>query len=390
MFRKVKFYTLNLRKKVFTILLCTFILGLLVFSKNNINAAKSGLQLWANSVVPTLFPFFIAIELLNYTNVAHILGRFFNKMMKPLFNVPGIGAYAFIMGLISGYPTGAKIVTDFRKRKLVTKVEAERLLTFTNNSGTLFILGTVGITLFGNTSIGILLLITHILACISVGVAFRFWKFNDKEILPKNTAVYNQKNTSSNMLHTSITNAINTTLIIGGFVVLFSIIISILNSSKLILVLSNLITPVANFFNINIKFCVPIISGIIELTNGVSMVAGISNKLLSTNIIITAFLLGFGGISVVLQIYAIIADCDISIFPYILGKFLQGIFASIYTFIFIKIFPFFNFDIVPVFSNNASTLQYSNYTYIVIGLFLIFITFSVIKKIKNNKIKYNI
>ncbi len=63
--------------------------------------------------------------------------------MKPIFNVPGIGAYAFIMGIISGYPVGAKIVTEFRKNGECSKVEAERLLSFSNNSGPLFIIGTV-------------------------------------------------------------------------------------------------------------------------------------------------------------------------------------------------------------------------------------------------------
>ena len=99
--------------------------------------------------------------------------------MRPLFCVPGEGAFAFIMGIISGYPTGAKIVIDFRKQGICTKAEAERLLAFTNNSGPLFIVGTIGISLFANTTTGFLLLITHILACITVGILFRFWKKND-------------------------------------------------------------------------------------------------------------------------------------------------------------------------------------------------------------------
>lgn len=361
MFSKAKFYIINLKKNLLSLLLCLFIICLLIFSRSNISAAKSGLSLWANSVVPSLFPFFIAIELLNHTNVAHILGKLLNKFMKPLFNVPGIGAYVFIMGLISGYPTGAKIVTQFRKKGMITKAEGERLLTFTNNSGALFILGTVGITLFGNTTIGILLLITHILACISVGIVFRFWKFNDNEKMNYKKINSDKKNTSSNILSASITNSINTILMIGGFIVLFSIIISILKTSKILLILSNILAPIMNIFNIDSKFCIPMISGIFELTNGISMVASLPNKLLSTNIIISAFLLGFGGISVVLQIYAIIADTDISIIPYILGKFLQGIFASIYTFIFIKIFPFFNFDLVPVFSSNIDSSKYTSF-----------------------------
>lgn len=391
MFSKVKFYTINFKKNFLSILLCLFIFCLLVFSRSNISAAKNGLSLWVNSVVPSLFPFFIAIELLNHTNVAHILGKLLNRFMKPIFNVPGIGAYIFIMGIISGYPTGAKIVTQFRENGMITKAEGERLLTFTNNSGALFILGTVGITLFGNSTIGILLLLTHILACISVGIIFRFWKLNDTEKINSNNLNKNFKASSSNILGSSISNSINTILMIGGFIVLFSIIISILNTSKVLLILSNIFIPIMNFFNIDTKFCVPIISGILELTNGISLVAGLPNKLLSTNIIISAFLLGFGGISVVLQIYAIIADTDISIIPYILGKFLQGIFASIYTFIFIKIFPFFNFDLVSVFSYDATNFRYSsfyNYNSIIAIVFfcLVFIIVTT-KCICNSKLK---
>ena len=63
--------------------------------------------------------------------------------MRPLFNVPGEGAFAFLMGLISGYPVGAKIVTDLKDNNLCTTEEAERMLCFTNNSGPLFIIGTV-------------------------------------------------------------------------------------------------------------------------------------------------------------------------------------------------------------------------------------------------------
>lgn len=137
--------------------------------------------MFANSVLPSLLPFFIATELLSYTNIVSILGKALNKFMRPVFNVPGIGSFAFIMGIISGYPIGAKIVTNFRQNELCTKEEGERLIAFTNNSGPLFIIGTVGISLFFDTRTGILLFLSHILACISVGFCFRFWKRNSRK-----------------------------------------------------------------------------------------------------------------------------------------------------------------------------------------------------------------
>ena len=172
----MKFFVIRIKRNIITIIFLLFTIGLVIFSKGNLSAAKSGLSLWATAVVPSLFPFFIATELLGYTNLIPKLGKIFEKIMKPIFNVPGEGSYAFIMGLISGYPVGAKIVSNFRQEGICTKEEAERLVSFTNNSGPLFIIGTVGCMLFGDTRTGVLLLLTHILACISVGFVMSFWK----------------------------------------------------------------------------------------------------------------------------------------------------------------------------------------------------------------------
>ena len=173
------FLVIKLKRNFFAIIFLIFAFSLLLFSKNNLIAVKNGLTLWATSVVPSLFPFFVATELLLHTNIVNFFGRILNKYMKPIFNINGKGSFCFIMGLISGYPVGAKIACEFRKKNICSKVECERLLSFTNNSGPLFIVGTVGISMFGNTTIGILLLFTHILACITVGIVFRFWKNNN-------------------------------------------------------------------------------------------------------------------------------------------------------------------------------------------------------------------
>lgn len=130
----MRIFILNLKRNIIPITFLVFTLLLIVFSSSNILAVKTGLTLWINNIIPSLFPFFIAVELLNCTNIPKILGKSLNKIMRPLFNVPGVGAYALLMGVISGYPVGAKIVTDFRNNHLCTKEEGERLLTFTNNS----------------------------------------------------------------------------------------------------------------------------------------------------------------------------------------------------------------------------------------------------------------
>ncbi len=351
MFSKYHFFILKIKRNIFALIFLAFGTGLLLFSTSNLPAIKKGLSLWANSVVPSLFPFFVATELLMNTNFINILGKFFNKIMKPLFNIRGEGSFGFIMGLISGYPVGAKIACDFRENNICSKEECERLLSFTNNSGPLFIVGSVGISMFGNSTIGLLLLITHILACITVGIIFRFWKFSSSPdyVSNKNSNYKKYKNvTFSNLgevLGKSISNSISTILMIGGFVVIFSSIISILKTSGILNSLVFILTPVFNSLHIDSSFIIGILTGLLEITNGISSISNINIKTISVNIIITAFLLGLGGLSVLLQVFSITSKTDLSIKPYIYGKILHGVLAAFYTFIAISIFPFFNFNL---------------------------------------------
>ena len=334
--RNFKFIVFKIKSLILPSLICIFILFLLMFSKNNLAAAKSGLELWANSVLPSLLPFFIATELLGYTNIVPMRGRFFSKLMRPIFNVPGEGAFAFLMGIISGYPVGAKIVANLKENKLCNKVEAERLIAFTNNSGPLFIVGTVGIGLFYNSSIGLILFCTHILSCITVGFLFRWWgKSKEKYLRNSSYSIENNILSFCNLgevLSKSIISSINTILMIGGFVVLFSIIISMLNTSHILHVLSS---HVLSVLHIPEDFSLSILTGFIEVTNGLSFISGITSLSFSFKLVICAFVLGFGGFSVLLQVLSITSKANISIKPYFIGKLLQAFFAAFYTYLII-------------------------------------------------------
>jgi sporulation integral membrane protein YlbJ len=338
----------KLKNIIIPSLFVLFAICLIIFSSSNLLAAHNGLELWANSVIPSLFPFFVATELLSHTNFINVLGKCLNRLMQPLFSIRGEGAFAFIMGIISGYPVGAKIACSLRDSNICTKEECERLLAFTNNSGPLFIIGTVGIGMFGNSLIGILLLITHILACITVGVFFRFWKTSNKStlfLINKDTN-YLQNNSVSlsnlgEVIGKSISHSISIILNIGGFIVIFSVIISILKNSNILLLLN----PIFEFLHIPSKVAESFILGIVEITNGIFALSNIPQKKLSINIILSAFLLGCGGISIFLQVWNIVSKTDLSIKPYIIGKILHGAFSAFYTFIFIWAFPIFCFDL---------------------------------------------
>ena len=347
----INFYVIKLRRNIIPILFLLFTIGLFVFSTNNISSVKNGLLLWSTSVVPSLFPFFIATELLLNTNIPIILGNISNIFMRPIFNISGPGSFVFIMGLISGCPMSAKIISNFRENNICSKEECERLLSFTNNSSPLFIIGTIGISLFRNKSIGFLLFLSHIISALIVGFIFRFWKYNKNTTIKNNNYNKFKKNkhislsNSGEIISKSISNSIKTILLVGGFIVLFSSIISICKSSGILSILSFIITPLFNYLHIDPSFISPLLTGFLEITNGISTISNISCKKISLNILITSFLLGLGGISIFLQVYSIVSKTDLSIKPYVYGKLLHSIISIIITYSLIQMFPIFNLDL---------------------------------------------
>ena len=330
----MSFLVINLKKYFFTIIFFLFMITLLIFSNNNLIAAQNGLAFWAKNVLPTLFPFFVATELLCQTNFTYILGKLLNKLIKPIFNLPGESVIAIILGTISGYPIGAKVVCNLKNQKIITKIEAERLIAFTNNSGPLFILGTVGITLFHNKHLGIILLISHIFSSLTVGYLFRFWKRNKLDVNFREIH-FNSKlspikiSEIGEILGNAIKKSISSILSVGGFIVLFSVILSILENSGIL----DIINMFLYQFGISKEISSAIFTGIIEVTNGVNLSSSIYTSLPTLSILLTSFLLGFGGISVLLQVYSIISKENISVKPYLLGKLLQGFLSILFTFI---------------------------------------------------------
>ena len=119
-------------------------LALMFWPKDSMAAARDGLTLCYNVIIPSLFPFFVLSALVVDLGLAGHLGRALEGIMRPLFNVPGACAPALALGFVGGYPVGARTALQLYQKGMCTKTEAERLLAFCNNSGPAFILGGLG------------------------------------------------------------------------------------------------------------------------------------------------------------------------------------------------------------------------------------------------------
>jgi len=317
-----------MKKYFFTVILFIIIVFCIVFPQDMINATKSGLTLWSNIIVPSLFPFLILSELIQISALPHLFEKCFAPVMKSIFKLPGISAIAVFLGMTGGYPIGAKTTTDLLKNHSISQNAANHMITFVNNAGPLFILGAIGIGLYHSTTIGILLLLSHYLSALFTGILFRFLHQTTDTEAPT-TAVHFEVIRLSNLsriLTDAIKRSIQLIFIVGGFIIIFSILNSILEKTGILLLLSKLLFP-----NIDIKTSYSILIGILEVTTGVNKIAFLQIPLLY-KLIITSMLLGFAGFSVHLQTLSVISNTNIRISRYLSGKILQSIFSGIITY----------------------------------------------------------
>lgn len=359
------------RKIIPVIIILTIMICLIIFSDSTYIIAKDAFMLWASNIVPSLLPFFICTGLLKRTPFIKLINKILTPLMKPIFNIPGCGAFAFSMGMMSGYPTGAKISAELYSDGECSREEAERLLAFTNTSGPLFIISAVGIGMFKSPQIGLLLLLTHFLGSLTVGLIFKWYKNNSLKIISQKTEeIKGKSQTSANfkasckeeseylnfqnlglIMGDVIQNSIATLLLILGYIVSFSILGDILIKLNIIPGMCNLLMPMLKIVGISRETGIGIIKGVLEVTSGLNELTSLlifDN--LNLAIILSAFLLGFGGLSVMMQTASIVAKSKLSMKAYLIGKTLHGTISAIYTYFILKYTSFFKFDIVETFS----------------------------------------
>lgn len=248
--------------------------------------------------------------------------------------------------------------------------------------------------MFLDPKIGFLFFITHFLASITVGVLFRNYKKSNITscIIPQvsiKSKTYEPLKLQNlgKVMGIAIQNSTATLLMILGYMVFFSVLSNILTNTGIENCFNILIKYIFNIFNISADLANGIFCGILEITNGLNKISNYSAISYIERLPTAAFILGFGGFSVHMQVASIISDSDLSLKPYLLGKLLQGIFASTYTFILMKFTNFFNWDVVESFSyNNSNTIlltESSNLLFILFIILTLGIICQIFKKMKS-------
>ncbi|MED3832863.1 sporulation integral membrane protein YlbJ [Peribacillus frigoritolerans] len=339
-----------LKSKSKTVLLATSVtmmaVGLIIFPQESFEASKGGLNIWWTIVFPSLLPFLIFSELLISFGVVRFIGVMLEPFMRPLFRVPGVGGFVWAMGLASGFPAGAKFTVRLRQEEQLTRIEAERLVCFTNSSNPLFLFVAVAVGFFHNPHLGIILALSHYLGNICVGIIMRFYRWKEEKShakvmtkLPSIRQAFGQMHRTriketrpfGSLLGDAVLSSIQTLLMIGGFIILFSVVNKLLFHMNITGLLASGVGGILHIFSFPDSLSLPFISGMFEMTLGSKLTSTVEEATLFQQTVMTSFILAFNGFSIQAQVASIIAATDIRFTPFFLARIAHGLLASIIT-----------------------------------------------------------
>lgn len=290
-----------------TILICYILVSMLLAPQKFLSVTYNGISAWALNVLPCILPFIFFTKLLSKSS-SNTLTSPFASIFHKTFKTSSSSAYVFFMAIISGYPVGAKMISDLYMEGRISRTDAYRMTSFCSTSGPMFIVGSVGALMFNNIRIGYFILIAHILGAIINGICYR-------NLSAKDIGQAGQDNSRSPFNFSEIViDSVLSILSVGVIIAIFFVVITAFE-------------PIFNLFPAPIK---QLLQGCVEITKGCLELSKLKNIKLS--FILTTFVISFGGFSTILQSITFLEKIKMPTGIFILQKLTHGIFSMLIAF----------------------------------------------------------
>ncbi|MGN1126388.1 MAG: hypothetical protein ACI4RI_03010 [Ruminococcus sp.] len=299
--------TLNIFTNFCTALLSAVFIALLLFDTSAYKqSVTDGLNACGNVLVPSLFPFlFLSTFIVESDGLSVVTKRL--GVLCRILRISNEGILALILCLIGGFPVGAKTVSTLYREKKISYEEAKKLSYCCVGAGPGFMITFVGQGIFHSKELGIMLFFSNM-----AGVLFTFFIQGKSTFESKDNHSPLPRKNLGEALVTSTEGAVKATLSMCGFVVLFIVINNLLS-----------LLPFWNGY----------FASLLEITSGTI------NYAKDMRFEFVGALIGFGGICVHFQIFAIIKDIKINKAYFVMMRALQGVFSGITLHILLRIFP---------------------------------------------------
>lgn len=272
-------------------------------------------HIWFNTLVPSLLPMFILSDILiNYHFIDYIPEKIIKAISK-IFNISKSAVLVLLLSLISGFPSNARNIKTAYDMNYLTKDESEHLLFFNHFANPLFVLTTVGVFFLNNKLYGIIILGSHILGNVIIGILFR----NKNNPTKSNSITKNsQSQNFGSILSKSIKKTIDSLLMISVTVTIFLIIG----------------TLISNIFKLN-GYVSVFIKSILEITMGLSELAKLNISDI-WKVVLSTMIISFGGLSIHLQVITSL-DEKIKYRKYFVGRIYHLLISGAISYIIMKI-----------------------------------------------------
>ena len=298
-----------MKRKIIIFFYICLLLFLLFHPKEALTGVKNGLGLWLNIMLPTLLPFLILTgALLKTGNIRKLLkpSAFF---WKTFFGLSPAGAYVLILGLLCGYPMGAKLAHDLYINQQISRREGEYLLTFSCNASPAFIISYLSGILLKNKISAVQMILTFLAADLFCMLFFRFVVYRghtvDSVCVNKIKKETYQQDSIGVILDVSIMDGFETITRLGGYILLFSLILA----------------SISFYWPFHAQSCM-LFTAPLELTTGLKQIASAPLPWKS-RYLASMLLTSFGGFCVMAQTKSVLEN-SLSLIPYAISKCLNA------------------------------------------------------------------
>lgn len=283
--------------------------AIIAYPERYIKTTFGGFSLWAECVLPSLFPFMVITLLFIKTGIAEKASLPLRRA-SGLFGLPPAAAVCFLMSICSGYPAGARLVSEFSKRGAVQRQDCAKLSYLCSTSGPLFIIGAVGYKMFAKKALGILIYLSHACAVLAVGLIIAIFSKNNRK------SQYTPTIYSGNALYESFYSAIISVAVAGGFIAFFATAASVFYDF-------GLLSPLENFFSLFLSdgLAFGLCTGLFESTAGCRAIAAAGGGL---SVPLAGAVITFGGASILFQQLCYLTECGVSPLKFTAVKLIQA------------------------------------------------------------------
>lgn len=318
-----------------------------VYPQETLQSSLRGLSIWWEVLFPALFPFFVISELLLGFGIVHFFGKLLDPLMRPLFRLPGIGAFVVTMGYISGYPVGARLTSQLWEQRLINRSEGERLVAFTTTSDPIFLIGAVSVGFFHNAALAPLLAAAHYGSGLIVGLLMRYHDrhapiSDNKQKTAATSGIRRSRIASAlkamhearlldgrglgRLLQDAVQSALRLMIVVGGLVVFFSVVMEMLTHAGIVEALAEGLRLLFTGVGLPAPLADASIFGLFEVTLG-SRAAGSASTLLIHQAAIAAWVLSWGGLSVHAQVASLLSRTDLRYRPFLIARLVHSFLA---------------------------------------------------------------